>query len=65
MLGVITCAFLVGPWTGRDPAQYRIAGVLIAIGIALWVVTVLVNRATGVKPADPLMADIGGDGPKN
>jgi amino acid transporter len=65
VLGVITCAFLVGPWTGRDPVQYRIAGVLIVIGIALWVVTVLVNRATGLKPAEPLMADIGGHGPKN
>ena len=50
---------------GPRSAQYRIAGVLVAIGIALWVVTVFVNRATGVKPADPLMADIGGDGPKN
>jgi hypothetical protein len=65
VLGALTCAFLVGPWTGRDPAQYRIAGVLIAIGIALWVVTVLVNRATGVRPADPLMEDIGGPGPQN
>ena len=54
-----------GPWTGRDPQQYLIAGVLIAIGVALWVVTVLVNRATGVKPAEPLMEDIGGDGPQN
>lgn len=65
VLGALTCAFLVGPWTGRDPAQYRIAGVLIAIGIALWVVTVFVNRATGVKLADPLMEDIGGPGPQN
>jgi amino acid transporter len=65
LLGALTCAFLAGPWTGRDPAQYRIAGVLIAIGIALWVVTVFVNRATGVKLADPLMEDIGGPGPQN
>ena len=49
----------------RDPAQYRIAGILIAIGILLWAVTVAINRATGVKPADPLMSEIGGDGPKN
>ena len=48
VLGALTCAFLVGPWTGRDVAQYRIAGVLLAIGVALWVVTLLVNRATGV-----------------
>ena len=65
VLGAITCAFLVGPWTGRDPQQYRIAGVLLAIGVVLWVVTVLVNRATGVKPAEPAMEDIGGSGPKN
>ena len=65
ILGAITCAFLAGPWTGRDPVQYRIAGILIGIGVVLWVVTVLVNRATGLKPAEPAMADIGGSGPVN
>ncbi len=65
ILGAVSCAFLVGPWTGRDPVQYRIAGVLLAIGVVLWVVTVLVNRATGLKPAEPTMADIGGPGPVN
>ncbi len=65
ILGAVCCAFLTGPWTGRDPAQYRIAGVLLAIGVGLWVVTVLVNRATGLKPAEPTMADIGGPGPVN
>jgi amino acid transporter len=65
VLGAITCAFLVGPWTGRDPQQYRIAGILLAIGVVLWVVTVLVNRATGVRPVEPAMEDIGGHGPKN
>jgi amino acid transporter len=53
VLGALTCAFLAGPWTGRDPVQYKVAGVLIAIGIALWVVTVLINRATGVTAAEP------------
>jgi len=65
VLGALSCAFLAGPWTGRDPVQYKIAGILIAIGVALWVVTVLVNRATGLKPAEPTMADIGGSGPQN
>jgi APA family basic amino acid/polyamine antiporter len=65
ILGAVCCAFLVGPWTGRDPAQYRIASVLLAIGVVLWVVTALVNRATGLKPAEPAMADIGGPGPVN
>ena len=65
ILGALCCAFLAGPWTGRDPVQYKIAGILIAIGVVLWVVTVLVNRATGLKPAEPTMADIGGSGPQN
>ncbi|WP_235919250.1 APC family permease [Aureimonas psammosilenae] len=47
ILGALCCAFLVGPWTGRDPVQYAIAGVLLAIGVALWGVTVLLNRASG------------------
>jgi amino acid transporter len=63
--GAICCAFLVGPWTGRDPVQYKIAGILIGIGVVLWVITVLINRAQGVKPADPIAEDIGGAGPVN
>jgi amino acid transporter len=65
LLGAASCAFLAGPWTGRDPAQYRIAGILIVIGIVLWAITVAINRATGVKPADPVMEEVGGFGPKN
>jgi hypothetical protein len=65
VLGGICCAFLVGPWTGRDPQQYVIAAVLIALGVALWFVTMAVNRATGQKPSEPLAEDIGGDGAQN
>ena len=54
-LGALCCAFLAGPWTGRDPYQYTVAGVLIGIGVALWIVTVLINRATGQKPAEPII----------
>ncbi|MBA8796243.1 amino acid transporter [Friedmanniella endophytica] len=45
IIGAVTCAYLVGPWTGRDTEQYGIAGVLLLIGIALWLVTWLINRA--------------------
>ncbi len=45
IIGALCCAYLVGPWTGRDPSQYTIAGILIAIGIGLWVITFVVNRA--------------------
>ncbi|QND50890.1 APC family permease [Phyllobacterium sp. 628] len=65
VLGAISCAFFAGPWTGRDPVQYKIAGVLIGVGVLLWIVTVLVNRATGVAPAEPDMEALGGDGPVN
>ena len=64
VLGAISCAFLAGPWTGRDPVQYKVAGVLIGIGVVLWVVTILINRATGVTAAEP-DARIGTRGPVN
>lgn len=65
VLGAIACAFFAGPWTGRDPVQYNIAGILIGIGVVLWVVTVMINRAAGVRPSEPVMAEIGGPGPVN
>jgi amino acid transporter len=54
-LGALFGAFLAGPWTGRDPVQYEIAGILLAIGLALWLATVLLNRAAGRRPATPGM----------
>lgn len=65
ILCALSCAFLAGPWTGRASVQYTIAGILIAIGVVLWVVTVLVNRATGLKPGEPDMATVGTRGPVN
>ncbi|MGX5732972.1 APC family permease [Bosea thiooxidans] len=65
IVGALCCAFLAGPWTGRASVQYTIAGVLIGIGVLLWIVTVFVNRRTGTTAGEPLMADIGGAGPVN
>jgi basic amino acid/polyamine antiporter, APA family len=39
VLGALTCAFLAGPWTGRDVVQYQIAAVLLGLGVVLWGVT--------------------------
>jgi amino acid transporter len=64
VLAAICCAFLAGPWTGRDPVQYKVAGVLIGIGVVLWVVTVFINRATGLTP-EPIDERIGTRGPVN
>lgn len=44
VLGTITCVFLAGPWTGRDPVQYLIAGVLLGVGVVLWLVTIRVMK---------------------
>ena len=65
VIGAIACGFLTGPWTGRNPDQYKIAGVLLAIGVVLWVVTVFINRATGVKPEAPTVGEGGMPGPVN
>jgi APA family basic amino acid/polyamine antiporter len=61
VVGALACAFLATPWAGRPTEQYRIAGVLLGIGV-LWVVTVLVNRRTGpaVPPLDPDRFTTGG-----
>ncbi len=45
ILGALCCAYLVGPWTGRDLGQYTIAGLLLGIGVVLWLVTFFINRA--------------------
>jgi amino acid transporter len=50
VLGALTCAYLVGPWTGRDTAQYRVAGLLLVLGVVLWVVTWFANRALRSRP---------------
>lgn len=53
-----TTALLLCVFTGRDPVQYKIAGILIGVGV-------LVNRASGVRPAEPAMDDLGRSGPVN
>jgi amino acid transporter len=47
ILGALSCAFLAGPWTGRDPVQYKVAGVLMALGVGLWLVMRVLHRANG------------------
>lgn len=45
VIGVITCVYLVLPWTsGRVIEQYQIAGVLLAIGVVLWALTYFASQ---------------------
>jgi amino acid transporter len=46
LVAALLCAFLAGPWVGRNVVQYQIAGGLMAIGVVLWLVTWLINRRT-------------------
>ena len=36
LIGIVASAWLASPWSGRDPVQYAIVGVLLALGVALW-----------------------------
>ena len=56
VLGALACLILILPITGRDPAVYARAGVLIAIGMALWFINrVFVQRMeeTGLPAMTP------------
>jgi hypothetical protein len=45
--------------------QYAIAGILLAIGVVLWVVTVMVMRSQGLKPSGDELPPINHTGPVN
>ena len=65
ILGALSCAFLVGPWTGRATIQYSIAGILLAIGVVLWLLTFLVMRSQNAGPAEDVLPPITHTGPTN
>ncbi|MFE0253232.1 APC family permease [Streptomyces sp. NPDC059010] len=49
VVGAIACLYLVLPWSsGRPSDQYRIAGILLLVGVALWAVARLTRPAASV-----------------
>ena len=56
VVGAACCAFLVGPWTGRDLVQYKIAGVLLVIGVVLWGAALILQKKGRLKAAPPASA---------
>jgi amino acid transporter len=60
VLGAILCLFLAGPWarTDKQMIQYKIAGVMLLLGVVLWGITYVVNRiedrGTGFEDAEKL-----------
>jgi basic amino acid/polyamine antiporter, APA family len=54
LFGALACAYLASPLTDRDPIQYQIAGVLLVIGVVLWLLTRMLNRTLGTGGPPPL-----------
>ncbi|MEV6348247.1 APC family permease [Actinoplanes sp. NPDC051851] len=51
VLGALSCAFLASPFSGRDSADYRVAGALLSIEVVLWAFTYAADRARRGGPA--------------
>jgi APA family basic amino acid/polyamine antiporter len=63
LVAAVLCAFLAGPWVGRNVIQYQIAGGLMAIGVVLWFMTWLVNSRTNRGRGEPVgTQNAGNDG---
>ncbi|RBY92636.1 APC family permease [Blastococcus sp. TF02A-30] len=64
VIGALACGYLATPWAGRPAEEYRIAGVLLGIGVVLWAVTVLVNRRTGAQEPGFDPGHLAGEAPR-
>ena len=54
VLPIIGCAaslYLVLPFSGRPAQQYLLAGILVLIGIGLFLLTMVINRQLGIRDA--------------
>ncbi|WP_309073445.1 APC family permease [Paenarthrobacter sp.] len=62
LVAAVLCAFLAGPWVGRNPIQYEVAGGLMAIGVVLWFITWLITRKSNSGAAEPASAQVDAEG---
>ncbi len=65
ILGALSCAYLVGPWTGRSLEQYWIAAVLLGVGVVLGVIVYLINRRQHKKTQFEHPDELSSRGPRN
>jgi amino acid transporter len=45
-IGAVVCAYLASPLSGRAADDYRVAGILLVIGVVLWLITFLAQRSS-------------------
>ncbi|MGW7684791.1 APC family permease [Kribbella sp. NPDC054772] len=65
ILGVVLCVYLASPLSGRDSADYKIAGWLMLVGVGLWAITWLLNKYVFKRSADFDPTHLDQQGPVN
>ncbi|HEY3560454.1 MAG TPA: APC family permease [Kribbella sp.] len=65
VLGVVLCVYLASPLSGRDSADYKIAGWLMVVGVGLWALTWLLNKYVFKRQADFDPSHLDPQGPVN
>lgn len=65
VLGLVLCVYLASPLSGRAKQDYKIAGYLMLIGIALWALTWLLNKYVFKRKADFDPSHLDPSGPVN
>ncbi|WP_432893939.1 APC family permease [Kribbella sp. CA-245084] len=65
VLGVVLCVYLASPLSGRASADYKIAGWLMLVGVALWALTWLLNKYVFKRHADFDPSHLDPQGPVN
>jgi uncharacterized membrane protein YtjA (UPF0391 family) len=53
VLGLVSCVYLALPFAGRESAQYVVAGVLLLVGVALFVINLLIERRGAIDTVEP------------
>jgi amino acid transporter len=51
VIGFVASLYLVTPLSGRPAQQYILAGILVAVGIVLFFITMLINKQLGIRGA--------------
>ncbi|GAA1131220.1 APC family permease [Kribbella jejuensis] len=63
--GVVLCVYLASPLSGRDSADYKIAGWLMVVGVGLWALTWLLNKYVFKRHAEFDPSHLDPQGPVN